>query len=70
MWVDTIFCEFVELQVDRMYSLRPAFGFADYKSPIEGLYICGAGTHPGGGISGSSGLNAARKILNDQKGRI
>ena len=59
-----------ELQVDRMYSLRPAFGFADYKSPIEGLYICGAGTHPGGGISGSSGLNAARKILNDQKGRI
>ena len=59
-----------ELQIDRMYSLRPVFGFANYQSPIENLYICGAGTHPGGGISGSSGLNAARKILNDQKGKI
>ena len=59
-----------ELQIDRMYSLRPVFGFANYQSPIENLYICGAGTHPGGGICGSSGLNAARKILNDQKGKI
>ena len=52
-----------ELQVDRMYSLRPAFGFADYKSPIEGLYICGAGTHPGGGLHGSNAVNALNEIL-------
>ena len=56
-----------EMQIDRMYSLRPVFGFSDYTTPIPGLYICGAGTHPGGGISGASGLNAAKKIISELK---
>ena len=56
-----------ELQIDRMFSLRPIFGFSDYTTPISGLYMCGAGTHPGGGISGASGLNAAKKLISDFK---
>ena len=52
-----------ELQIDRMYSLRPIFKFSNYNTPIENLYICGAGTHPGGGISGISGINSANQIL-------
>ncbi len=54
-----------ELQVDRLFSLRPVFGAANYRCPINGLYICGAGTHPGGGINGISGLNAAKAVLRD-----
>ncbi len=57
-----------ELQIDRMYALRPVFGAADYRSPIDNLYICGAGTHPGGGICGASGLNAAREVIADNTG--
>jgi phytoene dehydrogenase-like protein len=57
-----------ELQVDRLYALRPVFGAAHYRAPISGLYICGAGTHPGGGISGASGLNAAREVMADRAG--
>ena len=57
-----------ELQVDRLYALRPVFGAAHYRAPIGGLYICGAGTHPGGGISGASGLNAAREVMADWSG--
>jgi len=57
-----------ELQVDRLYALRPVFGAAHYRAPIGGLYICGAGTHPGGGISGASGLNAAREVMADEAG--
>ena len=56
-----------ELQIDRMYSLRPVFKYSSYRTPINGLYICGAGTHPGGGISGKSGINAANQIIKDQK---
>ncbi len=56
-----------ELQIDRMFSLRPVFGFSDYKTPLPGLYMCGAGTHPGGGVSGASGLNAAKKLISDNK---
>jgi phytoene dehydrogenase-like protein len=54
-----------ELQVDRMYSLRPVFGAANYRCPVDGLYLCGAGTHPGGGVCGASGLNAARQVIAD-----
>ena len=46
-----------------MYSLRPVFKQSNYKSPLSGLYICGAGTHPGGGINGNSGINAAKQII-------
>ena len=52
-----------ELQIDRMYALRPIFKFSNYNTPIENLYICGAGTHPGGGVSGISGINSANQIL-------
>jgi len=56
-----------ELQIDRMYSLRPVFKYSNYKTPLSGLYVCGAGTHPGGGINGNSGINAAKQIIKDIK---
>ncbi len=52
-----------ELQADRMLMSRPAFGAEGYATPIDGLYLCGAGSHPGAGVSGAPGLNAARRIL-------
>ncbi len=48
-----------------MFSLRPAAGFADYRTPIAGLYLCGAAAHPGGGVMGAAGYNAAREMLRD-----
>ena len=54
-----------ELQIDSLYSLRPTFDVSDYSTSIDGLYICGAGTHPGGNLFGLSGLNAAKKILRE-----
>jgi phytoene dehydrogenase-like protein len=55
------------LSLDQMFSSRPALGSADYRTPIKGLYICGSGTHPGGGVTGAPGHNAAREILRDFK---
>lgn len=52
-----------ELQADQMLMSRPAFGAAGYDTPVAGLFLCGAGSHPGGGVSGVPGLNAARRIL-------
>lgn len=52
-----------EMSVDQMFVLRPAAGVAGYKMPIEGLYLCGSGTHPGGGVMGAPGYNCAREIL-------
>jgi len=52
-----------ELQADQMLMSRPVFGAEDYSTPIDGLYLCGAGSHPGGGVSGAPGLNAARRIM-------
>jgi phytoene dehydrogenase-like protein len=52
-----------ELQADQMLMSRPVAGMAGYDTPVEGLYLCGAGSHPGGGISGAPGLNAARMLL-------
>lgn len=52
-----------ELSVEQMLFLRPAIGLANYETPIEGLYLAGAGSHPGGGISGAAGWNAAEHIL-------
>ena len=49
-----------------MFSFRPAAGYADYRTPIRGLYLCGAAAHPGGGVMGACGLNAAREILKDK----
>ena len=53
------------LSLDQLFSARPLLGHADYRGPIEGLYLCGAGAHPGGGVSGIPGHNAAREILRD-----
>ncbi|MGL6097339.1 MAG: phytoene desaturase family protein [Fimbriiglobus sp.] len=50
-----------------MFSLRPAAGWANYRTPIPGLYLCGAAAHPGGGVMGSAGRNAAREILRDRR---
>jgi phytoene dehydrogenase-like protein len=53
------------LALDQLFSARPVLGHGNYRSPIPGLYMCGAGTHPGGGVSGIPGHNAAREITKD-----
>ena len=55
------------LSLDQLFSARPMLGMGSYRSPINSLYMCGAGTHPGGGVSGIPGHNAAREILSDGK---
>jgi phytoene dehydrogenase-like protein len=52
-----------ELSLDQLFTMRPILGWAQYRMPIEGLYLCGAGTHPGGGVTGSPGQNAARAVI-------
>lgn len=54
-----------QLSLDQLFSARPTLGHADYRGPLPGLYMCGAGTHPGGGVTGAPGHNAAREILRD-----
>src|SRR3989475_770945 len=56
-----------ELTLEQLFFLRPAPGWAQYRSPIRNLYMCGSATHPGGGIMGASGRNAAMEILKDKK---
>jgi len=56
-----------ELTMDQLMLNRPVPGYAQYRSPIGGLYMCGSSTHPGGGIMGAPGANAAREILSDLK---
>ena len=46
-----------------MFVMRPLAGWARYRTPVHGLYLCGSGTHPGGGVMGAPGYNAAREIL-------
>jgi phytoene dehydrogenase-like protein len=59
------------LQLDQMFSARPMLGHGNYRGPLAGLYMCGAGTHPGGGVTGAPGHNAAREILADfKRGRL
>jgi phytoene dehydrogenase-like protein len=53
------------LDLGQIFSARPALGNADYRGPIPGLYMCGSGTHPGGGVTGAPGHNAAREIIKD-----
>jgi phytoene dehydrogenase-like protein len=57
------------LQLDQMLSARPMLGYGNYRGPLPGLYMCGAGTHPGGGVTGAPGHNAAREILGDFRRR-
>jgi phytoene dehydrogenase-like protein len=53
------------MNLHSMFSFRPAAGYANYRTPVKGLYMCGAATHPGGGVMGACGLNAAREIMRD-----
>jgi phytoene dehydrogenase-like protein len=55
-----------EMSFDQLFTLRPVRGWADYRTPVAGLYLCGAGTHPGGGVTGANGRNAAREALRDR----
>jgi phytoene dehydrogenase-like protein len=54
-----------EMTPDQLLFLRPVRGWANYRTPVPGLYLCGAGTHPGGGVTGANGRNAARELLRD-----
>jgi len=57
------------LSLDQLFSARPVLGHGAYRGPLKGLYLCGAGTHPGGGVTGAPGHNAAREILRDVRSR-
>ncbi len=54
------------MSLDQLWAARPVLGHGDYRSPIAGLYMCGSGTHPGGGVTGAPGHNAAHEILSDR----
>ncbi len=54
-----------DISLEQMFHMRPLPGWSQYRTPIERLYLCGAGTHPGGGVTGAPGYNAARQILRD-----
>lgn len=54
-----------ELALDQLFTMRPVLDWARYKTPIRGLYLCGSGTHPGNGLTGASGANAAKEIIHD-----
>jgi phytoene dehydrogenase-like protein len=56
-----------QLNLGQLFSARPVLGYADYRMPIVGLYLCGSGAHPGGGVTGVPGMNAAREIIKDLK---
>jgi phytoene dehydrogenase-like protein len=55
------------MSLDQLFSARPILGHADYRMPLPGLYLCGSGAHPGGGVTGAPGHNAARAILADRR---
>ena len=55
-----------KLTLNQLYAARPTLGNGAYRGPLKGLYMCGAGAHPGGGVTGIPGRNAAREILRDR----
>ncbi len=60
-----------DLRLEQLFFMRPVSGWSQYRTPIEGLYLCGAGAHPGGGVTGAPGHNAAHQVLRDwKKGRL
>jgi phytoene dehydrogenase-like protein len=59
-----------DMSPDQLLFMRPVRGYADYRTPVRGLYLCGAGTHPGGGVTGANGRNAAREVLRDSRKKI
>jgi phytoene dehydrogenase-like protein len=58
-----------DMSLDQLFCMRPVAGWAKYRTPIRGLYLCGSGTHPGGGVMGAPGHNAARAVLADWRRR-
>jgi len=56
-----------KMSLDQLFSARPMIGAADYRMPLAGLYLCGSGAHPGGGVTGAPGHNAARAVLADRR---
>ena len=56
-----------KMGLDQLFSNRPMLGHADYRMPLKGLYLCGAGAHPGGGVTGAPGHNAAKAVLADRR---
>jgi phytoene dehydrogenase-like protein len=56
-----------KMSLDQLFSARPMIGAADYRMPLKGLYLCGSGAHPGGGVTGAPGHNAAQAILADRR---
>jgi phytoene dehydrogenase-like protein len=58
------------LSLDQLFWARPMLGYADYRGPLRGLYHCGSGAHPGGGVTGAPGHNAARAIVRDRRWRL
>lgn len=55
-----------DMSFDQLFAFRPVPGWADYRTPIKGLYLCGAGTHPGGGVTGANGRNCAGEVIRDR----
>ena len=58
-----------EHSLDQIFTMRPILGWGRYRTPVAGLYLCGSGTHPGGGLTGANGANAAREVVKDTKRR-
>jgi phytoene dehydrogenase-like protein len=56
-----------KMGLDQLFSARPMIGAADYRMPLAGLYLCGSGAHPGGGVTGAPGHNAAQAVLADRR---
>jgi phytoene dehydrogenase-like protein len=55
----------IEQSLNQMLSFRPVLGWSNYRLPVQGLYLCGAGTHPSGGVTGAPGHNAAQTVIQD-----
>jgi phytoene dehydrogenase-like protein len=58
-----------KLSLNQLFSARPVLGYGDYRMPLAGVYLCGSGAHPGGGVTGIPGHNAAREVLRDKAWR-
>jgi len=58
------------LSLDQMFSARPMLGHGHYRGPLRGLYMCGSGTHPGGGVTGAPGHNAAKELITDFRRKL
>jgi phytoene dehydrogenase-like protein len=57
-----------DMTLDQLFIFRPALHYSDYRTPVRGLYLCGAGTHPGGGVTGANGRNCAAAVVSDRRG--